>query len=267
MNPLIEVAELNDSLGDVSLFDIRWALTDPNHGRSTYEAAHIPGAVFVDLDDDLAAPPGLDGRHPLPDLETWAATLGQLGVSTQSDVVVYDDAGGTIAARMWWMLDSIGHKKARLLNGGFDAWIAAGLEVETGPRSPDPAQYPTPAGFSGVVGHQELEDRLIVDVRAVPRYRGEHEPVDPKPGHIPGAINKPVTDNLDDAKRFIDQARLVAAYSDLEEKPVVSCGSGVNACHTALAMRLAGLDMPDVYVGSYSEWSTLDLPVVTGSAP
>lgn len=265
MHPLIDVDELNENLHKLLLFDIRWSLTDPRHGLATYTAGHIPGAVFVDLDTDLAAEPG-PGRHPLPDAEDFASTLGRLGISEESDVVVYDDVDGTVAARLWWMLESIGHQRIRILNGGYQSWLKAGLPTETGENHANPTQYPV-KDFTGVVDHDQLKERQVVDVRAVERYRGDHEPVDPKAGHIPGAVNMPVMGNLTDDGLFKAPDILLTQFSDLDSLPVVSCGSGVNACHTALAMVIAGQVLPDVYIGSYSEWSTLDLPVATGGAP
>lgn len=243
------------------LCDIRWDLVDPTKGRSTYEDGHIPGAFFVDLDTDLADPPGHRGRHPLPPIDVFAATLGRLGITEDSHVVVYDDMAGRIAARLWWMLRAIGHEKVQLLNGGYGAWTG---ESETGWNEPTPAKYGEPEGFAGVVTHDQLADRTVVDARAGARFRGEHEPADPKAGHIPGAVNISTGRNLDGEGLFLDADTLAEVYDGLPSDPVVSCGSGVTACHNALAMVVAGFDMPDVYVGSFSEWSRLDLPVDTG---
>lgn len=265
MHPLIDSRNLAGRLDAVRLCDIRWALTDPKHGRSTYEAGHIPGAVFVDLDSDLSGPPNL-GRHPLPAVDVFAGTLGRLGIRPEDEVVVYDDMNGAIAARMWWMLRSVGHEKSRLLDGGFETWRSLGLPVETGSNRPMPVRYPTPESFTGVVTHDRLSGREIVDARASERYTGEIEPVDPKAGHIPGAINKPTSGNLDATGLFLDPALLRIRYSDVTPDPVMSCGSGVTACHNALAFVLADHDMPDVYVGSFSEWSRLGKPVETGDS-
>ncbi|MCI0425774.1 MAG: sulfurtransferase [Actinobacteria bacterium] len=260
--PLITPEELSERLDQVVAVDIRWALTDPNHGRSVYLTGHIPGAVFADLDTDLSGPPG-PGRHPLPEIAGFAATLGRLGITPGSEVVVYDDVGGTVAARLWWMLRSIGHPTSRVLDGGYRAWLDRGHLVEVGDRLPTPVVYPTPVGFSGTVERDRLGDGVLIDARAPERYRGEVEPVDPKAGHIPGAINRPTSSNLGPDGRFRTPAELVSLYGGLGERVFVSCGSGVNACHDALAMVVAGLPMPQVYVGSFSEWSNLDLPVET----
>lgn len=266
LGPLITVEELAASRASFHVCDIRWDLTNPDKGRLTYEMGHIPGAVFADLDTDLAAPPGRDGRHPLPDVIDFASSLGQLGIEPHSRVVAYDDVGGRIAARLWWMLRSIGHEDVRVLDGGYQAWVAAGHDIGVGTVVPQPTTYPVPGGFTGVVRHHELGDRTVIDARAPERYRGDTEPVDPKAGHIPGAVNIPTVDNLGPDGRFLDASSLGRMYGELDS-PVMSCGSGVTACHDALAMVVAGMEMPDIYVGSFSEWSRLDLPVVAGSDP
>lgn len=266
MRPLITVEELASRLDSIHICDIRWDLTDPDKGSTHYQKGHVPGAVFVDLDRDLSAPPGNAGRHPLPDPADFAATLGQLGIRPDSHVVVYDDVAGQIAARMWWMLRSIGHDSVQVLDGGYQAWLEAGHDVDVGTVSPEPTVYPAPDGFTGTVSHDHLEGRTVVDARAAERYRGDVEPVDPRAGHIPGAINVPTSENVDENGRFRDAATLANLYEGLES-PVMSCGSGVTACHAALAMVVAGREMPEVYVGSFSEWSRLDLPVTTGPEP
>jgi len=234
---------------------------------ATYQSGHIPGAVFVDLDQDLAGSPGVAGRHPLPDPSAFAATLGGLGIEPSTHVVVYDDAGGRIAARLWWMLRAIGHERVQVLDGGYQAWVGGGHDVETGKVTPEPTRYPEPGEFTGVVTHEQMAHRTLIDARNPDRYRGDQEPVDPKPGHIPGAHNVPTSENLDETGRFRDAAALARLYSEFPADVVVSCGSGVTACHDALAMVVAGRDIPDVYVGSYSEWSRRDLPVSTGDRP
>jgi thiosulfate/3-mercaptopyruvate sulfurtransferase len=223
--------------------------------------------VFVDLDTDLAAEPGLSGRHPLPDISDFAATLGRLGIDPETHVVVYDDEGGRVAARMWWMLLSMGHEDVQVLDGGYQAWVAAGQEISTDEVKPDPVRYPPPPHFDGVVRHDEVPDRVVIDARAGERYRGEVEPVDSKSGHIPGAINIPTSANLTEDGRFQQPEYLADLYAEVPDGAAVSCGSGVNACHGALAMVVAGRDLPDVYVGSFSEWARRDLPVETGAGP
>jgi thiosulfate/3-mercaptopyruvate sulfurtransferase len=264
-SPLISADLLTAQLAATKVFDLRWSLTDPDHGRRAYEAGHIPGAVFVDLDRDLSASEG-DGRHPLPPIADFVETLGRLGLDRHDDVVIYDDASGTVAARMWWMLGSIGHGAVRVLDGGIDSWVKGGLLLERGRRAPEPTTYPAVPGFTGVVRHHQLAGRLVADVRAPERYRGDVEPVDPKAGHIPGAVNYPTVDNLEGGMLRSGEA-LARRYASFPEDGVVSCGSGVNACHAALALVLAGRPMPDVYIGSFSDWSRRDLPVKTGPNP
>lgn len=267
MEPLIDHAELSRRLGEVMVFDIRWSLTDPRHGQSSYASGHIPGAVFVDLDRDLSSPPGLRGRHPLPEPDDFVNTLGRLGIARDSEVVVYDDVRGTVAARMWWMLRSIGHMRSRLLDGGFHSWVGAGHPLERGASVNEPVTYPPIDGFRWVATRQKLRGRPLVDARAAERYRGENEPVDPKPGHIPGAVNVPAAENLARQGTFLSERDLRAVYRNVGSEPVVYCGSGVTACHDALAIFLASGRMPQVYVGSYSEWTRLGMPVATGPQP
>ena len=261
---LIDARTLHANLNRTRVFDTRWKLDHPEHGHAAYLSGHIPGAVFVDLEDDLSAREG-PGRHPLPDPMTFAATLGRLGLSPGDEVVVYDDAGGAVAARMWWMLRSIGHNRVRVLDGGIDSWLEEDLLVEVGPVSATATTYPVPGEFKGVVEVDDLDGRTLVDVRAAERYEGKTEPVDPVPGHIPGAINIPSSEALD-AGRFRPPAELVRIYGHLET-PVISCGSGVVACHTALAIAESGRSIPEVYIGSYSEWSRSGRPVATGAQP
>lgn len=264
--PLISVEELAQRLEEFGIFDLRWSLTDAEHGVRAYEQGHVPGAVFVDLDRDLAADQG-DGRHPLPRVGDLVKTLGRLGITRDTPVVVYDDAGGAVAARMWWMLESIGHNgPVRVLDGGLRAWTETGLPLEPGVNLPMAATYPDVAGYTGVVRHDELEGRVVADARAPERYRGDIEPIDPKAGHIPGAVSFPYTGNLEEG-RFRDPVQLTGIYEDFPDDGVVSCGSGVNACHTALALVTAGRPMPDVYIGSFSDWSRRELPVSTGDRP
>ncbi|MFP3882367.1 MAG: sulfurtransferase [Actinomycetota bacterium] len=266
MRPLITVEELASRLDSVHICDIRWDLTNPEKGLATYERGHVPGAVFVDLDRDLSGSPGSAGRHPLPDPADFASNLGRLGIRPDSHVVAYDDVADRIAARMWWMLRSIGHDRVQVLDGGYQAWVKAGHDVGVGTVSPEPTVYPVPDGFTGTIRHEELEGRTVVDARAAERYRGDFEPVDPKAGHIPGAINVPTSENVDERGYFRAATTLARIYEGLES-PVMSCGSGVTACHGALAMVVAGWEMPDVYVGSFSEWSRLGLPVTIGPEP
>lgn len=264
LTPLISAERLEKRLGIVHLFDVRWKLGEPGYGAAAYARGHIPGAVFVDLDRDLSGPPS-GARHPLPEIATFAATLGRLGLTPEAQVVVYDDGVGLVAARMWWMLQSIGHQAVALLDGGLAAWNEAGYEIESVANIPRPARYPVLDTFQGVVGPDDLEGRLVVDVRATERYSGEIEPVDPRAGHIPGAVNIPAMKNTPSG-RYAGTDQLSNLYSGVSN-PVFSCGSGVNACHSALAWVLTGQPMPDIYVGSFSEWSSSTRPINIGSKP
>jgi thiosulfate/3-mercaptopyruvate sulfurtransferase len=271
---LISVASLLERLDDpaLRLLDVRWWLTEPGRGRRDYLAAHLPGAAFVDLDTDLAAPSG-PGRHPLPDPAVFAARMAGLGVGDDSDVVVYDDAAGIVAARLWWMLDDLGHPRVRLLDGGLAAWLAAGGPVTAElPAAPaGAARLSLAARWSRTIDREALEPMLgtvtLIDARAPERYRGEVEPVDAKPGHIPTAVNLPTGGNLGPDGRFLDAEDLRARFTGPGAEVVTSCGSGVTACHNALAMRVAGLPAPLLYAGSFSDWARTGMPVSTGEAP
>lgn len=273
--PLISVPELSHVLGRVALFDIRWDLEDPAAGRGRYLDGHVPGAVFVDLDRDLSAATG-PGRHPLPTTADFAATLGRFGVGSHSDVVVYDDASGGVAARMWWMLSAIGHRgTVRVLDGGFRAWDESGFETATEDTQPAAMSYPVPhRGFRGVIDREDVvhaaATHLLLDGRAPERYRGEFEPVDPRAGHIPRAINMPWQANLAPDGRLLDAGSLRRRFEAVgadRQPSIVSCGSGVSSCHLALAMEIAGLPRPKLYVGSFSDWASSELPVVQGPDP
>jgi thiosulfate/3-mercaptopyruvate sulfurtransferase len=256
----------------VTLLDVRWSLTGPP-GRETYEAGHLPGAVFVDLDSDLAAPPGSEGRHPLPDPIALLDVLRRAGVRRDRMVVCYDQRDATAAARAWWQLRDLGLDGARVLDGGYDAWVAAGGEVETGP-----GRQPEPGDVIGVPGHLPrltadeaaalAEVGVLLDARAGERFRGETEPVDPVAGHVPGAVSAPTEHNLDATGRFLPAEQLRHRFAALgvdATRPVgVYCGSGVTAAHEVLALQLAGITAA-LWPGSWSEW-TADTrrPVATG---
>ena len=286
---LMTTAELAAHLDDPDLriADVRWSLAAPAAGRAAYAGAHLPGAVFVDLDTVLTAPTG-PGRHPLPDPDAFVAALAALGVGREHRVVAYDDAGGTVAARLWWMLDVLGHRRASVLDGGIAAWRAAGLpltsEVSVRPAVPPEALVAAGGGtrtWPRTIDRAALTPRLgaliLLDARAPERYRGEMEPIDPVAGHIPTAVNAPTASFLAADGRFLAPAALTARFAALgaagglgaagDRPVVVACGSGVNACQVALAMRAAGLPDPLLYPGSYSDWSRSGMPVATGDAP
>ena len=245
---------------DVVVCDVRWYLTDPAQGRRDYDSAHLPGAVFVDLHSELAGGPG-EGRHPLPNIGGFTALLGRRGIGRHTMVVAYDDAGGAIASRLWWMLRSIGHGRVAVLDGGYSAWTAAGLPVTSDSGAPRTVLYPAVDGWAGTVSADEVAATIarggdVIDARASERYRGEIEPIDPRAGHIPGARNLPHLGNLATDGTHRSPADLAARFGDVGDNPIVYCGSGVTACHDLLAMTIAGIAGGRLYPGSWSEWSS-----------
>lgn len=278
MNPLMDVARLTELLAEgrrTVLLDVRWALGNP-HGRDHYLAGHLPGAVFVDLATELAdhAEP-TRGRHPLPAPADFQAAARRWGISDGDVVVAYDDSGNMAAARAWWMLRNAGFPEAYLLDGGLGAWRAAGLGVETGPVEPVPGNATLGDGAMPVADAGAAatwaDSGLLLDARAGERYRGEVEPVDPRAGHIPGAVSAPTSENVDGTGTFLPAAVLRSRFEALgvrEGTPVaVYCGSGVTAAHQVAALAAAGFTAA-LYPGSFSEWSNHpDLPVATGPEP
>jgi thiosulfate/3-mercaptopyruvate sulfurtransferase len=273
-SPLVSVKDLAASLATDAplLLDVRWSLTGPP-GIESYRAGHVPGAVFVDLDHDLAAAPGVAGRHPLPEPDDAQAAFRRLGVLAERSVVVYDDGDASIAARAWWLLRWAGHGDVRVLDGGWAAWRAAGLPVASGE-----APAVTPGDFVVHPGGMPVADAdeaaalartgVLLDVRAPARFRGESEPIDPVAGHVPGARNAPLAGNLGPDGRFLDPAALAARFAELGVRPGVEvatyCGSGVSAAQTVLALEVAGLTSA-LFVGSWSHWvADPDRPVATG---
>jgi thiosulfate/3-mercaptopyruvate sulfurtransferase len=259
---------------DLVLLDVRWALGDP-HGREHHRAGHLPGAVFVDLDAELAGPPSpTHGRHPLPSVAALQAAARRWGVRSGSTVVCYDDAGGLAAARAWWLLRWAGRPRVFLLDGGLGAWRAAGLPVETGPVVPEPGDVTLAGGGLPVLdvdGAAALaRSGLLLDARAGERYRGETEPIDPRAGHIPGAVSAPTSQNLGPDGRFLPADRLRERFLALGadgDRPVgVYCGSGVTAAHEIAALAVAGVDAA-LYPGSWSQWSAdPSRPAASGTA-
>ena len=254
---------------EARIADLRWNLSGPP-GRQLYDEGHIPGAVFVDLDRDLSRPGG-PGRHPFPSEEQFARALSRLGIGEETQVVVYDAGNGSIAGRLWFMLRVHGHDKVSLLDGGLKAWTDAGLPLsKEEPRVPPAPLRKLALDRSKVVDVEQVKQRgaaALLDARAPERYQGIVEPIDRKAGHIPGAVNAPWAENVDPRGRFLPPAELRELYAAFES-PIVSCGSGVTACHDAFAMALAGLPLPRLYVGSWSDWSSDDTrPVATGEEP
>jgi thiosulfate/3-mercaptopyruvate sulfurtransferase len=257
------------------VLDVRWRLAGPP-GIDSYRAGHIPGAVFADLDTDLAGPPGgAGGRHPLPDRMRFTDAMRRVGLHDGQLVVVYDDGDAGPASRAWWTLRYYGHSQVRVLDGGYRAWSAAGLPVSVAPSTP------APGGFTAVPGGMPVLDAagaaalartgVLLDARAPERYRGETEPVDPVPGHIPGAVSAPSAANLGKRGRFRPKADLAARYAGLgagDGRPVgVYCGSGVTACTDVLALAVTGIEAA-LYPGSWSGWlADPGHPVATGPDP
>lgn len=267
---------LNDGKDELRVVDVRWYLLKPGADRAAYDAGHIPGAIYLDVDTELADPDGLGspGRHPLPSPADFRRRLESVGIGTRHLVVAYDDAGGGIAARLWWMLDNLDHRGgAAVLDGGIGAWTAGGRPLETASPHYQPEGLELADHWSNVIERDELAGKLghvtLLDARAPERYRGEVEPIDPAAGHIATAISAPTAANLDPEGRFRAPDELRERYSALADgRPVVTyCGSGTTACHNSLAMRIAGLPDPILYVGSFSDWSRSGMPVVTGAEP
>lgn len=275
MNPLIDVAELAETLDSTLVLDCQWTLGGPP-GELAYRQAHLPGAAHLDLDTDLAGPPGPDGRHPLPDPDVLQAALRRCGVGQDSPIVVYDDRASMAAARAWWTLRWAGLSRVRVLDGGLAAWRAAGRPVRSGPEPQrSPGTVTVRAGSLPVLDAAATAELarsgVVLDARAGERFRGEVEPIDPVAGHIPGALSAPTTENLDADGHFLPPAVLTERFAAFGLTPGgragTYCGSGVTAAHQALALALAGIDAV-VYVGSWSHWvADPARPVATGATP
>ncbi|MCB0167860.1 MAG: sulfurtransferase [Anaerolineae bacterium] len=268
---LISVEELAEKLFEPGwvVVDCRFVLTDVEQGRRDYQASHIAGAVYAHLDEDLSGPiiPGQTGRHPLPEVDIVAQTLGHLGINNQTQVVAYDSGGGGIAARLWWILRWLGHDTVAVLNGGWAAWQSSGFPVRSSIETNAPKIF-TPRPRPELILNADAVDKIrtdpafrLVDARGADRFRGENETLDPVAGHIPGAISLPFAANLDANQRFLPVEKLKERFQTvLEETPadhtVFYCGSGVTAAHNVLAMAHAGLGEARLYPGSWSEWIT-----------
>lgn len=277
MRNLIDAQTLFQRLDDPNLvvIDTRFDLKDPDAGRRHYLDGHISGAVYLHLDDDLSGTPQQHGgRHPLPDTDAFVTTLEQVGIGNDSHVVVYDDSGGLFAGRLWWMLKYLGHDAVQLLDGGLSAWRAGDYPTTEEVPRPLRADF-TPHLRPEMVADidevkRKLEDpsTLLVDARGPDRYRGDNEPMDPKAGHIPSAINLPFAGNLEGG-RFKDPAALEERFEMVSEaeEVIVYCGSGVSAAHNVLVLDDLGKKDVKLYVGSWSDWSSYDEnPVETGES-
>lgn len=266
---LITSDDLASRLGQphLRIVDCRFDLMAPDAGREAYLEAHIPGAVYADLDRDLSGPVGPgSGRHPLPNVAAAAAMFSRLGIDADTDVVCYDTAGGAIASRAWWLLRWLGHRKVTVLDGGLPAWLARGLPLECGEQEVSRHEFRGVEDSALVLTTREVitgldgtDGCLLVDARDAVRFRGEAEPIDARAGHIPGSRNLPFTACLGEDGAWLDgeslRQMLEPLLGDDESAPwSVMCGSGVTACHLVISGLLAGYSEPRVYVGSWSEW-------------
>jgi thiosulfate/3-mercaptopyruvate sulfurtransferase len=276
VSPLIEINDPRLADKDVVIIDVRMGAD----AHERYLAGHLPRAIYANLDKDLStkpADPAYGGRHPLPSPAEFAATLTRWGITPSTHVIVYDDKNEVMGgARLWWMLRAIGHKNVQVVNGGFKAAVDAGIALSTDDYKPVLAAtpYPVPAGFAGTVDIGETgeaaqnADRLVIDVREEARYLGRTEPLDLVAGHIPGAANLFLGKNMGPDGKYLPAAALKELYSEAlgdikPEKVILHCGSGVSACHTLLGMASVGITEPQLYVGSWSEWSRRGLPMAT----
>ncbi|MEE1841370.1 sulfurtransferase [Streptomyces sp. JV190] len=274
MKPIITASEYaSESAGPRPpvLLDVRWQLGGPR-GRPDYEAGHLPGAVFVDLDAELAGPAGSGGRHPLPDPEEFGAVMRRAGVSRDTPVVVYDGGQGWAAARAWWLLRWTGHEDVRVLDGGLAAWPGELQKEVPAPAEGDFRPVPGALPLLDADGAAALaHSGLLLDARAAERYRGDVEPIDRVGGHIPGAVSAPTSENTGEDGRFLDAQALAARFEGLgagrADEVGVYCGSGVSGAHEVLALAIAGIPAA-LYAGSWSEWSgDASRPVATGPEP
>lgn len=275
MTPIITAAGLRSELGAGRaapvLLDVRWQLGG-SPGRPEYEAGHLPGAVYIDLENELSGPPGKGGRHPLPDLAVFGEAMRRAGVSHNSSVVVYDGGQGWAASRAWWLLRWAGLERVRVLDGGLASWqgelSTGGLLPVRGNFMPQPGALPV---LDAAGAARLARAGVLLDARAADRYRGETEPIDPVGGHIPGAVSAPTTENVRTGGELRPAAELAARFEALgvdQRTPVgVYCGSGISATHQLLALAVAGIDA-ELYPGSWSEWTAGgDRPVATGPEP
>ena len=280
---LVSCSQLADRLTDPNwrVFDCRFDLAAPTRAEQAYAETHLPGAFYANLDRDLSSPiTPQSGRHPLPQVDALRDWLGRHAVKPETQVIVYDDTGGNMAVRLWWLLRWLGHDRVAVLDGGWQAWTQAGLPLQTSPPpAPEAVVFEGSPDWQQVVSSATLDRQLnengdslqLLDARTRERFRGEAEPIDPVAGHIPGALNIPLQDNLNSDGRFRPAAELYAMYVEAfagrpADSMVAMCGSGVTACHNLLAMELAGLHGGRLYAGSWSEWiRDPRRPVATGS--
>jgi thiosulfate/3-mercaptopyruvate sulfurtransferase len=279
-NTLISVNELARNIDEPNwvVVDCRFWLDNTEKGQQDYKESHIPGALYAHLDEDLSGEiiPGITGRHPLPEIDHFSVRLGSWGIDKDTQVIAYDDQGGKIAVRLWWMLRWLGHDSIAVLNGGYPAWIAEGYPITSDyPELESKTFIPKPQSSMLVTAEDVLEifgdpGYLLVDSRAPERYRGEIEPIDPIAGRIPGAINYFWENNLDSQDRFelkdVLRGRFISMFKDVPpERVIFYCGSGVTSAHNVLAVFHSGMGIPKIYAGSWSHWITEpERPILTG---
>ncbi len=274
-SPILSAPSLHTSLHlpGLRILDVRTRHGKPEQGRSLYAAGHIPGAIHIDLETDLSAAHG-PGRHPLPTPSEFTLCLAHKGIAPEHHVVCYDDVGGAIASRLWWMAEHVGIAKVQVLDGGFPAWTEANYATETDLSTYPEGHWPLASAIHPTVNRSHLLSRephcMVLDARSAERYRGEEEPIDSVAGHIPGAISAPFSENLSNGF-FRSPEHLRSRFEALgvqQDSCVIhSCGSGVTACHNLLAMRIAGYPTTTLYPGSWSDWSSAGLPIATGPLP
>lgn len=281
LSTLVDTQTLQDHLADSNwiIFDCRFELSDASWGENLYKQGHIPGAIYAHLDRDLSGvKTASTGRHPLPVIEEFVSRLEAWGVSNQKQVVVYDQAGGAFASRLWWMLRYLGHDGIAILDGGYAKWTIEKRPFTTDRPFLKPARFTPALRPDMLVSSDEVFGKVndpavkLLDSRAPIRYRGEQEPIDPVAGHIPGAINRFHGENLTPEGTFLSESVLRTQLTQLlgstpADRTIVYCGSGVTSCHNILAMELAGLGLPRLYAGSWSEWiHDPSRPIATGNS-
>jgi thiosulfate/3-mercaptopyruvate sulfurtransferase len=258
---------------DWLVFDTRYDLADKEAGKQAYLEGHIPGAIYIDLHDDLSRPPSTNkGRHPLPSEDAMNELFSELGIQTDTQVIIYDNVSGAFAARLWWMLRHMQHQQVAVLDGGWQAWVNAEAPIDSNYESRSQSTYSKSAINNDVIDINQVKNAsLLIDSREPIRYRGESEPIDNAAGHIPGALNRFWKENLTENGCFKEKSELKVEFQEIlgktpAEESVFYCGSGVTACHNLLATAHAGLALPKLYAGSWSEWSSDPAnPVETGS--
>ena len=267
---IISDSDLKDNIDnkDFIIFDTRCDIKDRGYGIDSYTEGHIKNSIFVDIDTDLASEKQAGtGRHPLPKVEVFCEKLSHWGMDNNKQVVVYDDAGGAFAGRLWWMMKWLGHDNVAVLNGGLNSWVKNGNKLVTSPTLFEKSFFEPKIRPDMIASLEDVENAqygmntILLDARSKERYEGVSDPVDPIPGHVPGAISHPLGTNLDRTGKFKTKEELIHNFgkisSELKDKDIISmCGSGITACHNILALEISGIKNAKLYVGSWSEWIT-----------